>query len=181
METKDLNYYKNLHYRIIIEKEHDEGVTWFIAYTKELGKLSCYGQGNTEIEALGSFHEEKDSFLEFLFEKGKTIPEPETSIGEYDHFSGVFNIRTSKILHCKIVQQANELDLSMNLYLNQIIAEAIGMASTDDKVLKKLNEICAKIDYHHAVISRQLQYNGVEFENSNSSNYKESTMYKVAG
>lgn len=181
METKDLTYYKTLHYRIYIDREEEDGMVWYIAFTRELGKLSCYGQGTSEIEALQNFYEEKNNFLEFLYEKGKPIPEPESHLTEYDEFSGVFNIRTSKILHYKIAQQAKELDLSMNLYLNQILAEAVGVASNEKKIMSKLNEICSKIDYHHAVITKQLQYKEFEFEYLKSSQYHEPCLYKIAG
>jgi predicted RNase H-like HicB family nuclease len=76
MNSSDLAYYKNLEYNIIIEKEMDEDDQWFIAYANELGKYSCYGRGDTREEAIGSFLEEKDVFLEYLFNEGLEIPEP---------------------------------------------------------------------------------------------------------
>jgi len=69
MSNKDLKYYKALDYNIIIEKEVEDGESWFIAYANELGKFACYGRGETQTEALNSFIEEKNAFIEFLFSK----------------------------------------------------------------------------------------------------------------
>jgi len=97
MNSSDLAYYKNLEYNIIIEKEMDEDDQWFIAYANELGKYSCYGRGDTREEAIGSFLEEKDVFLEYLFNEGLEIPEPKKK--PEDKHSGFFNVRTSSHIH----------------------------------------------------------------------------------
>jgi predicted RNase H-like HicB family nuclease len=77
MLKKDLAYYKSLQYKIIVEQEQADEETWYIAYTNELGKFACYGKGKTGADALASFEEEKNVFMGFLFENGKSIPEPE--------------------------------------------------------------------------------------------------------
>jgi uncharacterized UPF0146 family protein len=156
MLKKDLIYYKSLKYKIIIEEQKFEDETWFIAYTNELGKYACYGKGNSEIEALNSFVKEKDAFIEYLFNNNKDIPEPE--INTEKAYSGVFNVRTSSIIHAKLVNQAKELNISLNLYLNQILAAAVENKKIEFYLNEKFSEIYRKIDKHHFEITKQMKY-----------------------
>jgi len=122
-KTKNLKYYKELKYNIIIENESDNEKNRFIAYAEELGKGSCYGLGKTEIEALNNFLKEKDEFLEILYNQGLTIPEPI----KYDiqkEYSGIFNVRTSPQLHYSLVKQAKNHNQSLNQYVNHILSRA---------------------------------------------------------
>lgn len=162
MSTKDLKYYKSLIYNIVVEKQEEEGDIWFIAYTNELGKIACYGRGESQIEALTSFMEEKDSFIEYLFNEGETIPEPK--IAESNRYSGFFNVRTSSIIHANLVQQAKELDISLNLYINQILASGIESKRIEGIIMDKLGEICGKIDFHHFEVTRQLRFQNETFK-----------------
>jgi len=156
MSNKDLKYYKDLTYSIIVEKQEMDGETWFIAFANELGKFACYGRGETQIEALNSFIEEKDVFIEYLFIEGKDIAEPK--IDDSANFSGFFNVRTSSIIHANLVHQAKELDISLNLYINQILASAIEGNRNENAIMNKLGEICGKIDFHHYEVTRQLRF-----------------------
>jgi predicted RNase H-like HicB family nuclease len=76
MLKKDIEYYKNLEYSVIVEKQEQDGEIWYIAYSTELGKFACYGRGETQVDALNNFNEEKETFIEFLFNEGNEIPEP---------------------------------------------------------------------------------------------------------
>jgi len=156
MSKKDLSYYKKLKYNIIIEEEKFEDEVWFIAYSNELGKYACYGKGDTEVEALQNFIEEKNDFIEYLFTNNKSIPEPETKSER--NFSGVFNVRTSSIIHYKLVNQAKDLNISLNLYLNQILAAAVERKQNELIIEEKLFEISRKIDKHHFEITKQMKY-----------------------
>lgn len=156
MSTKDLKYYKDLAYNIVVEKQEMDGETWFIAFTSELGKVACYGRGETQIEALNSFMEEKDAFIEYLLNEGKDIPEPK--IDDSEKFSGFFNVRTSSIIHANLVHQAKDLDISLNLYINQILATAVEKNRLENTIMNKLGEICGKIDNHHYEVTRQLRF-----------------------
>ena len=79
LKRKSLGYYKNLSYKIILETITDESGTDYMAYTHELGKYSCYGVGKTEKEAIANFKNEKDDFLEYLYDTKKPIPELEVN------------------------------------------------------------------------------------------------------
>ena len=71
---KDLKYYQNQEYKIIIESVTDEYGKEYIAYCNELGKYSCYGTGVTQIEAINKFLQDKNEFIEYLFDEKKAYP-----------------------------------------------------------------------------------------------------------
>lgn len=156
MSNKDLQYYKELEYNVIIEKQKVEAESWYIAYSNELGKFACYGQGDSQIEALNNFLEEKNFFIEYLFNEGKPIPEPSNE--EPTKFSGIFNVRTSSIIHGNLVKQSKELDISLNLYINQILSASIEKKEGENPVMNKLSELCSKLDAHHFEVTKQLSY-----------------------
>ncbi len=156
MSSNKLEYYKSLQYNVIIEIQEFENETWYIAYAKELGKYACYGRGDDQHEALESFFTEKDIFIEHLYSLGKPIPEP--SKNENDNYSGVFNVRTSSIIHSQLVSQAKELGISLNLYLNQILSAAVEKRKVESAVIEKINELSLKIDNNHFEITNQMKY-----------------------
>src|ERR1035437_6281656 len=163
MSEKDLKYYKDLEYKIIIEKISEEEVSAYIAYSNELGKYACYGKGDTQVDAISSFLIEKDEFIEYLCSAGETINEPKQEDSE--RYSGFFNVRTSPVIHANLVFQAKELDISLNLYLNQILAGAAEKKVTENVILDKIGELCGKLDVHHFEVTRQLKYQSEKINN----------------
>lgn len=157
MSDKDLNYFKTLNYNIVVEGIHAEGETFFIAYTNEFGKYACFGKGETPSEALSEFLNEKEVFIEYLFNANKNIPEPQCV--DFENFGGVFNVRTTPVIHSQLVSQAKELNVSLNLYLNQIISAAVERRKNESLIMEKLLEISTKIDSNHFEITNQLKYN----------------------
>lgn len=156
MSDKDLKYYQNLEYGIRIELTKESEHPFYMAYCDELGKYACYGRGETQMVAIQEFLEEKNSFIEYLFNSGETIPEPKGD--ENERFSGFFNVRTSPIIHALLVSQSKELGISLNLYLNQILSAATEKKGIENCVLDKLSELCGKLDNHHFEVTRQLRY-----------------------
>lgn len=163
MSNKDLKYYKDLAYNIVVEKQEIDGEIWYIAFANELGKFACYGRGDTQLEAINSFLEEKEVFIEYLFNEGKNIPEPK--IDDSEKFSGFFNVRTSSIIHSNLVFQAKELNISLNLYINQILSAAVESNRLENVIMNKLGEICGKIDFHHYEVTRQLRFQDESLKN----------------
>ncbi len=156
---KDLNYYKSLDYRVLVEPQQEDDEKWFIAYAEELGKYSCFGRGETPEEAMRDFYEQKDDFMEYLYKSGKKIPEPKEYVTP--RYSGFFNVRTSPQIHAELVRQAKERNISLNLYLNQILSQAIvgnQYAFDLNNVMKELKEIKNKIDDHHHVMSGKFTF-----------------------
>lgn len=175
MSDKDLNYYLGLNYPIIIERIAESDEIEFMAFSNVLGKYACYGIGTTEAEAVQSFIEEKYTFIEYLFNAGEVIPEPKKD--ESERFSGFFNVRTSPIIHANLVSQAKELDISLNLYLNQILAGAVEKRAADNLVLNMLSEICNQLTNHHYEVTKQLKYQTEKMTSQFKSNAEYSGPY----
>lgn len=72
--SRDLNFYLELPYEIIVRKEEEDN--GYTAYCEELGLSACHGRGESEVSAIKSFYEEKDIYLEYLFNSNKQIPLP---------------------------------------------------------------------------------------------------------
>lgn len=166
MSDKDLKYYKKLDYKILIERITEDNVSTYIAYTNELGKYACYGQGDTQIEAINNFLIEKDEFIEYLFNAGEPINEPKQE--DLESFSGFFNVRTSPLIHANLVAQAKQMHISLNLYINQILAGAVEKKASENVILDKIGELCSKLDSQHFEITRQLRYQAEEIHNHSS-------------
>jgi len=120
MSRKSLSYYKALEYNVIIQKEELDGEKWYVAYCNELGLNACHGIGVTLEEALKSFLQEKNYFIEFLYEKGEPIPEVEEKKDE--QCSGVFTVRTTPLLHAMLIKQAKMNDVSLNSYITHVLS-----------------------------------------------------------
>ena len=155
-DPKKLSYYLQLPYRIHVEPQEFEGEIFYTAYAKELGKYSCYGTGDSPEEAIQSFLSAKDDFIRFLCEKGEKIPEPDMTARDY---SGYFSVRTSPQLHRELTELAKEASLSLNQFVNQVLAHAAGRKTTEKDLKQELlNEIYKMLQNQTAEINKQLSY-----------------------
>ena len=143
----NLDYYKSLEYRVIVEKDSFEGENWYIAYADELGKKACYGEGNTPQEALENFYEVKDEFINMLFDLGRKIPEPEPNT-DYEGCNGNISVRTTPQTHACLLREAKRAGTSLNLFLNNLILMNLNYSLTDE-VFKKVALLESKLDKHH--------------------------------
>lgn len=155
MSKKNLNYYLKLPYSIIIDNNNNDGIIEYFAYCNELGKFSCYGIGNTTEEALKNFYEEKDIYINYLFESGLPIPEPIST----NKYSGIFNVRTSPIIHANLVNQAKENGISLNLYVNQILSGHVEKVKYEHRVEKSIIDLCRNLTEQSAEFYKQIKYN----------------------
>lgn len=164
MLKKDLQYYKSLEYNVIIKKEELDGEKWYVAYCNELGLNACHGIGEDKVSALNSFIEEKDAFIEMLYKKGESIPEV---VSEEQNVSGVFSVRTSSWIHSSLAQQAKINGVSLNSYVNQLLAYGIGQREVSLKCERMIDEMDAKITKQNDII----------LNNLNSINYKTDSLF----
>lgn len=67
---KDLKYYLNLPYKLIVQKDDD----YFIAYYREYPKV--VGAGDTQIEAINDFNKAFKSLIEECLAANEQIKEP---------------------------------------------------------------------------------------------------------
>ncbi len=157
LERKSLESYKSYNYNFIIQKEELDGDIWYIAYTEELGKYACYGQGNTPDEALQSLIIEKDEFIEFLYNEKSPIPLPIT-VEDEGLLSGVFSVRTSPQLHSSLARQAKQESISLNHYVNILLATKLAENKLSNKFGENLMRIEQKLDDHHRCVLSKLNY-----------------------
>lgn len=154
MLPKDLKYYQSLEYNVIIKKEELDGEKWYVAYCNELGVNACHGIGATQEEALKSFIEEKNAFIEFLFENGDTIPEV---IQTEQNLSGTFSIRTSPWIHASLVDASKKYGLSLNAYVNQLLSFGIGRELESIRCESMIHELGSRLENQHKTMLHSIQ------------------------
>ena len=154
MLPKDLKYYQSLEYNVIIKKEELDGERWYVAYCNELGINACHGIGATQEEALRSFIEEKNAFIEFLFENGDTIPEV---IQTEQNLSGTFSVRTSPWIHASLVDASKKYGLSLNAYVNQLLSFGIGRESESIRCESMIHELGSRLENQHKTMLHSIQ------------------------
>jgi antitoxin HicB len=111
---KNLDYYMNLPYTMIIEQEEDnDGSMCYVASFLELSL--CIGAGKTIEEAVIELELHKRLKLKTHLEEGFPIPEPQTE------YSGNINIRVDPELHARLAKEAAAYDMSLNKYTSLIL------------------------------------------------------------
>jgi antitoxin HicB len=85
----------------------------------------CIAVGDTAAEALANLESVAISWLEASIERGQRIPEPIESVG----FSGKFMLRLPKSLHKKTAHAAARDGVSLNAFISNCVAEAVGERS----------------------------------------------------
>jgi len=174
---KDLKYYRNLDYDIKIEKESYEGEHGYIAYCDELGHGSCYGTGATPQEALENFIKDKNEFIKILYDEKKPIPEPRPREEPDSILSGIFNVRTSPQIHGLLSQQAKERGISLNLYVNQILATGSALHEAKKYFDEICNRIEDKIDAHHYQMTSQI----IDYQKHTIEQHRQSQLVVLEG
>lgn len=116
---KTIEYYLNLPYTVELTPTPGQG--WFVRVRELPG---CMSQGDTAEEALTMIQEAKELWLEVALEDGDTIPEPRPE----SDYSGKFVIRVTRSLHRDLVEQAEAEGVSLNHYVSEALAYAVGQA-----------------------------------------------------
>ncbi len=155
-KKKNLNYYLSLDYEVHIEKEKYENEEWYIAYCEELGRGSCYGTGATQQEALNDFLNDKNEFIKELYSQKRPIPEPRPKEEFEKTLSGVFNVRTTPQVHGLLAKQAKKNGVSLNHYVNQLLAMGTTFGEMKSYFNEKCNALEDKIDEHHYQMTDQM-------------------------
>lgn len=154
MSQKKLQYYKDLEYNIIIKQEELDGEKWYVAYCNELGLNACHGIGEDKVSALNSFIEEKDAFIEMLYNKGDVIPDVSD---EEQNFSGIFSVRTSSWIHSTLVLQAKLNGVSLNSFVNQLLSYGAGQRDTSLKCERRIKDLEVIMASQNDAILRNLK------------------------
>ncbi|HEX7393393.1 MAG TPA: toxin-antitoxin system HicB family antitoxin [Anaerolineaceae bacterium] len=114
--AKTVEYFMSLPYTR--ELVPDAAVGWGIKI-KELP--GCMSQGETPEEALRMIEDAMFGWLESEIEAGSPIPEPRVE----ETFSGKFVVRVPRQLHRLLVESAESNNVSLNQFINVILAQGI--------------------------------------------------------
>jgi antitoxin HicB len=104
---KDLNYYMNLPYTIVLKKYPDGG---YFAEVRELP--GCMTEADNKEEALTMIDDAMQGWIEIAIQDGRPIPEPLD-----ESYSGRILLRTPKSLHKALLDRAKGEGVSLNQYL----------------------------------------------------------------
>jgi antitoxin HicB len=114
---KKIGDYLKLPYTRELVPEPEGG--WFVRI-KELP--GCISQGDTPQEALAMIDDALRGWLEVALQHGEQIPQPR----EETDYSGKFMLRLPRWLHRRLVEMAQQEGVSLNHYLNTILAASAG-------------------------------------------------------
>ena len=124
---KNIEYYAGLPYTI--ELRHDQAEGWFVR-VKELA--GCMSQGDTAEEALAMIQEAMHAWLEVSLAAGHPIPEPQLEPA----YSGRFVVRVSHSLHRRLAEFAAADGVSLNQFVNVVLAQAVGQPVPDARLVR---------------------------------------------
>lgn len=96
-----------------------EGHTFWVAESKSL--KGCVGQGETSDEAVKELEQNEEEWLETAKIVGIPIPE-QVSKQSFSH-NGKIALRLAPNLHSEAAENASELGISLNQYLNNAVIE----------------------------------------------------------
>ncbi len=113
---KNLKYYSNLPWKFEYEKAPEGGF-----YAKVKG-LACHSHGDNMEEAYQNIQDALECHLESSIENNIPIAEP---ISEID-CNGRLSFRTTKSMHCKLVELAKDEDVSVSHLINDAVNKMYG-------------------------------------------------------
>ncbi len=123
-KIKDLDYYDSLPYSIALEPWDDGYGAYWVARVVELPY--CAIHGDTPEQALEEIKAVKREWLETSLELGNNIPQPVSR-----EYSGQIRLRLSPTLHKLLSERANIEDISLNQYMNTLLAQSVGFQVRD--------------------------------------------------
>lgn len=112
--------YLVLPYRIEVLRIPEDKGGGYTACLPQFGRLAVVGDGETIMEAIADLEESKRALFEEYLEEGLEIPEPDA---EDEEFSGKFMLRIPKYLHKELSIGAKRNAVSLNQYVNGLLAK----------------------------------------------------------
>jgi predicted HicB family RNase H-like nuclease len=149
---KDLEYYLKLPYVIEVVPIPEAQGGGFSARLPQIGRFAVTGDGETPEEAIADLELSKKERLAWYLERGIQIPEPEE---ETEEFSGRFLVRLPKILHQQLVSAATENRISLNQYVNYLLATNLQLSRQQKQfqvitnILDIMKEEIWGVTYHY--------------------------------
>lgn len=150
LQINSPEYYRTLNYRIEIERD-EEGD--FVATIPLLP--GCIADAATVEEAAAQILVAKEEWIAARIEAGLPIPEPQTE------YSGRWLIRTSPSLHRKVAVCAEAEKISINQFVNNVLAETVGYCRSNAGVFAiqppKLFNFGGQERYHVLAFGNQVR------------------------
>jgi antitoxin HicB len=112
-EQRELEYYLQLRYPVVIKEDPEGG------YTAEIEELSgCMTQAETTGEIFELIEDARKLWIEAAYSDGHEIPLP----NEEQQYTGKFIVRIPGSLHRTLVRQAKSDGVSLNQYVTALLA-----------------------------------------------------------
>lgn len=124
---KDLEYYSELPYTIILETWDDGDGPYYVARVAEFPH--CMIHGDTPQEAIAEIYGVKLDWIKSNLERGLKIPEPVS----HKH-SGQIRLRIPPSLHRILADRAVIEGTSLNQYMTAALASTVGYDSHVSKI-----------------------------------------------
>lgn len=140
-EQKEIEYYMDLPYSILLHEVDEEGEKYWIAEVPELP--GCKSHGSSVEEAVKSVEEAKKDWILDSLKSGEEVPTPV----ERDRYSGRMLVRMSCSLHRSLALIAEAEKLSLNQLIVTMLAKEAGRLSVLNRVEDKVNNLLQKIDH----------------------------------
>lgn len=135
---RDLKYYKGLKYRMAVEF-HPEDSAYFVKFPDLSG---CIADGKTPEEAVKKALVVKDEWLAVAIESGWKIPEPSVLI----ETSGRITLRLPKTVHEKLVDKAEQEEVSLNQLILTYVVEGLEGTSIKKSIEQMSENISAGLN-----------------------------------
>ena len=168
---KDLKYYMNLNYNIVIYKYSEEEGGGFRASIPQLGDAAFVADGDTIDEAVTNLDIVKKEIFSHWLENGVKIEEPKN---ESDvEYSGKFIVRVPVELHRQLAQTAENQKISLNSYLNYLLSSKLSIDMVCSKMKSQISESFKETLESHS-------FDGLLHDVKNLKLYSDKNQYTVA-
>lgn len=144
---KTLLDYKNKHYKMIIDFNSQNGV--YIVNFPELP--GCIAHGETLEKAVENGITVRNEWIETAVEAGWILPEPSVP----SKVRGRLTVRIPKYLHKKIVERAEQEDISLNQLILTFIAEGLERITAKEKIEQTVGDMISKMDNLESLIEKR--------------------------
>jgi antitoxin HicB len=131
-EIKPIEYYLEAVYPVTIYPAPEGG------YVAEIEDLpGCITEGETLEEVFQRIEDTRRAWIEIQYEDGAEIPLPRTE----QQYSGKFLVRIPKGLHRQLAEQAKREGVSLNQYVEAMLAEKATLKNVSDQMVEMLKEL----------------------------------------
>ena len=129
---KELGYYMQLPYSILLHEVEDEGEKYWIAEVPELP--GCKSHGSTVDEAVKSVEEAKKDWITDSLKSREEVPTPT----EREKYSGRMLVRMSRSLHRSLALIADTENLSLNQLIVTMLESSLDPGSANTSTQSEL-------------------------------------------